>query len=48
VGHERAIERLKEVAAASKHKNEFFLMHISTKAVVAVINPRNGADEVLT
>jgi hypothetical protein len=40
-GHERALERMKQLAIASQSKKEFFLMHIPTKAIVAVINAQS-------
>jgi hypothetical protein len=39
-GHERAVERLKQLAAASQSKNEFFAIHVPTKAIIAVINAK--------
>jgi hypothetical protein len=38
MGHERSIERLKQLADRSK--NEFFAMHVPTKAVIAVIDAK--------
>jgi len=36
----RSIERLKQLAAASQSNNEFFAVHLPTKAVIAVIGTK--------
>jgi hypothetical protein len=40
-GHDRAIERLKQLAIALQSKKEFLLMYVPTKATVAVINAQS-------
>lgn len=44
-GRERAIERVKQLAAESPSQNEFLAMHLPTKEVIAVASTRSSGDK---